>query len=179
MFRPYLNIYTTKQVFLMIYDFISIIFIPSKLEINKNKRYSFIYSNKWLLHLMSKLTLQLLPEIFSIHSLPAQSKIPEQVFAASIYFIGKTNDEVSIVLPEHISLESDEVEHNWKALEVVGPLGFSLTGILSNISGVLASEKISIFAVSTFDTDYILVKSKKVHSAVKALQANDYHLLGY
>jgi len=128
---------------------------------------------------MPKLTLQLLSETFSIHSLPAKSKIPEQVFTANIYFIGKTNDEVSIVLPEHIALESDDIEPNWKALEVVGPLGFSLTGILSNISGVLANEKISIFAVSTFDTDYILVKNSKVSSAVKALQANDYQVLGY
>jgi len=127
---------------------------------------------------MSKLTLQILADTFSIHSLPAQSKIPEQVFTANIYFIGKTNDEVSIVLPENIAIESDDTEPNWKALEVVGPLGFSLTGILSNISGVLANEKISIFAVSTFDTDYILVKSRKMSSAVKALQANDYRVLG-
>lgn len=128
---------------------------------------------------MSKLTLQILAETFSIHSLPAQSTIPEQVFKANVYFIGKTNDEISIVLPEHIAIKSDDKEPNWKALEVVGPLGFSLTGILSNISGVLASEKISIFAISTFDTDYILVKSSKISSAVKALQSNDYQVLGF
>jgi uncharacterized protein len=131
-----------------------------------------------MLLFMPKLTLQLLPEIFSIHSLPAHSKIPEQVFSADIYFIGKTNDEVSIVIPEHITINSDDSESNWKALEVVGPLGFSLTGILSNISGVLASEEISIFAVSTFDTDYILVKKAKIPLAIKALTANDYRLLG-
>ncbi len=128
---------------------------------------------------MPKLTLRLLPEIFSIHSLPAHSKIPEQVFTAAIYFIGKTNDEVSIVVPENIDLNSDEVEPNWQALEVIGPLGFSLTGLLSNIAGVLASEQISIFAVSTFDTDYILIKQDKKMAAIKALQANEYQILDY
>jgi len=126
---------------------------------------------------MPKLTLQLLPDTFSIHSLPAHTKIPEQVFNANIFFIGKTNDEVSIVVPEQINIDSEDVEPNWKALEVVGPLGFSLTGILSNISGVLAEEKISIFAVSTFDTDYILVKKSKIPQAVEALTNNDYRVL--
>lgn len=125
----------------------------------------------------TKLTLQLLDENFSIHSLPVSSKVPENVFGADIYFIAKTYEEVSIVLPSSISIESDDVESGWRALEVVGPLGFSLTGILSNISTVLANEKISIFAISTFDTDYILVKEKTVKLAVAALSANQYQVI--
>lgn len=125
----------------------------------------------------TKLTLQLLDEQFSIHSLPVSSKVPEKVFGADIYFIAKTYEEVSIVLPSSITIESDDVESGWRALEVVGPLGFSLTGILSNISTVLANEKISIFAISTFDTDYILVKEKTVKLAVAALSANQYQVI--
>jgi uncharacterized protein len=125
----------------------------------------------------TKLTLQLLDEQFSIHSLPVSSKVPENVFGADIYFIAKTYEEVSIVLPSNITIESDDVESGWRALEVVGPLGFSLTGILSNISTVLANEKISIFAISTFDTDYILVKDKTVKLAVAALSANQYQVI--
>ena len=98
-----------------------------------------------------KLTLKLLNECFTIHSLPEQSVIPTQVFSAPIYFIAKTFDEVSIVLPQNISIESDDAEPDWQALEVVGPLDFTLTGILSSISTVLANKKISIFAISTFD----------------------------
>ncbi|WDD96975.1 ACT domain-containing protein [Thalassomonas actiniarum] len=123
---------------------------------------------------MSKLTLRLMDETFAIHSLPANSEIPEQVFAAKIFFIAKTFEEVSIVLPQHVQLASDDVEKDWRALEVVGPLDFTLTGILSNISAVLAKEKISIFAISTFDTDYILVKNNTVKAATSALQANNY-----
>ncbi len=126
---------------------------------------------------MSTLTLKLLSEKFSIHSLAADREIPQQVFQAPIYFIAKTFEEISIVLPSNISIDSEDAEPDWQALEVVGPLGFSLTGILSSISTVLANEKISIFAISTFDTDYILVKSDNIHKAVSALRNNNYQVI--
>tara|TARA_R110001592_G_scaffold78119_1_gene234576 strand:+ start:2411 stop:2797 length:387 start_codon:yes stop_codon:yes gene_type:complete len=126
---------------------------------------------------MMKLTLKLLKGYFTIHSLPEHSDIPPQVFLAPIYFIAKTFDEVSIVLPENITIESDESEPNWQALEVVGPLDFSLTGILSSISTVLANENISIFAISTFDTDYVLVKKDTLSAAITALKANNYDIV--
>jgi len=124
-----------------------------------------------------KLTLKLLNECFTVHRFPEHSEIPSQVFSASIYFIAKTFDEVSIVLPDNIAIDSDKSESNWQALQVVGPLDFSLTGILSDIAAILANEKISIFAISTFDTDYILVKKDTVSSAVNVLKANDYQVL--
>ncbi|GLX81032.1 ACT domain-containing protein [Thalassotalea eurytherma] len=126
---------------------------------------------------MSKLTLRLTKDVMAIHSLPAKSKIPEQVFNAPIYFLANTPQEVSIVLPSNITIESDDIEDDWRMFEVVGPLAFSLTGILSNISTVLANEKISIFAISTFDTDHILVKSNKIEHAKTALLANGYDII--
>lgn len=124
-----------------------------------------------------KLTLKLLDECFTIHSLSEHSDIPQQVFSAPIYFIAKTFDEVSIVLPQNITIASDESEPDWQALEVVGPLGFNLTGILSSISTVLANVKISIFAISTFDTDYVLVKKNTLIAAITALESNDYRVI--
>jgi len=126
---------------------------------------------------MSTLTLKLLEETFAIHSLASDVDIPKAVFNAPIFFIAKTYEETSIVLPQAISIPSDEVEKDWQALEVVGPLDFTLTGILSKISTILANEKISIFAISTFDTDYILVKSKNVSLATAALISNDYQII--
>jgi len=123
---------------------------------------------------MSQLTLRLINENLAIHSLTTNSTIPAEVFSASIFFIAKTFDEISIVLPQSIIIDSDEAELNWQALEVVGPLDFTMTGILSNISTVLANEKISIFAISTFDTDYILVKEEFMEAAIKALRKNQY-----
>jgi len=123
---------------------------------------------------MAQLTLRFINEQFSIHSLSKSATIPGEVFSANIFFIAKTLDEISIVLPQSIIIESDEVELNWQALEVVGPLAFTMTGILSNISTVLANEKISIFAISTFNTDYILVKEVCMNTAIEALRANQY-----
>jgi hypothetical protein len=126
---------------------------------------------------MSTLTLKLLEETFAIHSLASDIEIPKAVFDAPIFFIAKTYEETSIVLPQVINISSDEVEKDWQALEVVGPLDFTLTGILSKISTILADEQISIFAISTFDTDYILVKSKNVSLATAALISNDYLII--
>jgi hypothetical protein len=126
---------------------------------------------------MSTLTLKLLEETFAIHSLASDIEIPKAVFDAPIFFIAKTYEETSIVLPQSINIVSDEVEKDWQALEVVGPLDFTLTGILSKISTILAKEKISIFAISTFDTDYILVKSNNVFLATTALISNDYQII--
>lgn len=124
-----------------------------------------------------KLTLKLLSECFTVHRFLEHSEIPPQVFSAPIYFIAKTFDEVSIVLPHDVVIDSDKSEPNWQALQVVGPLDFALTGILSGIAAILADEKISIFAISTFDTDYILVKKDTVSTAVNILKANDYHVV--
>jgi hypothetical protein len=150
--------------------------INAFIEIKVKSRYSVLSFFKYA-RLMSKLTLKLIRDTFSIHSLAVNSDIPKEVFSAPIYFIAKTYDELSIVLPSHYCIGSDNVETDWQALEVVGPLEFSLTGILSNISSVLAGENISIFAVSTFDTDYILVKSNTINSAITALRLNHYQVL--
>lgn len=123
-----------------------------------------------------QLTLKLLETPFTIHRLSKQSDIPSQVFSAPIYFISKTDDELSIVIPQDIQIESEREENDWRALMVLGPLDFSLTGILSNIANVLADEKISIFAISTFDTDYILVKEDKLINAMSALNKNHYQI---
>ncbi|QTH64334.1 ACT domain-containing protein [Psychrosphaera ytuae] len=126
---------------------------------------------------MPKQTLQHLEAPLTIHSMAPNSPIPVEVTQAELFFIAKTSDELSIVCPSDIDIDSDESESGWQTLEVLGPLGFSLTGIMSNISGVLAAANISIFAVSTFDTDYILVKDDSIEAAVKALRKSSYKVL--
>ena len=126
---------------------------------------------------MPKQTLQHLDVPLTIHSLPLGSSIPASVLSSDLFFIAKTYDELSIVCPASLEFDSDEFETGWQALEVLGPLGFSLTGIMSDISGVLAKANISIFAVSTFDTDYILVKGNNIHNAITALRKSSYKVL--
>ena len=126
---------------------------------------------------MPKQTLKLLEDKFAIHSFAEDEQIPAEVFKAPIFFIGKTYEELSIVCPEELELNSIEQEKGCVALEVMGPLAFSLTGIMSQISGVLASANISIFAISTFDTDYILVKQDTVEQAIQSLRNDGYKVV--
>lgn len=126
---------------------------------------------------MSKQTLQLHSTAFTIHSLDVDSEIPAALFKQSMFIIAKTNDELSIVCPSQFAIESLDAEHDWRALEVIGPLGFSLTGIMANISGVLATANISIFAISTYDTDYVLVKQQRIKDAISALKKDGYQFL--
>ena len=123
---------------------------------------------------MPKQTIAVLTQTFTIHRFTSDTKPDPVIFDQDIYFISKTADELSVVLPSNITLDSLEKEPDWCCLKVMGPLDFSLTGILSDIAGVLAGEKISIFAISTFDTDYILVKNHNLSDAINALEKHDY-----
>ena len=71
-------------------------------------------------------------------------------------------------------MDSERSETEWSCIKFIGPLDFSLTGIIAEISAVLAKAEISIFAISTFDTDYILVKSVELEAAKKVLQQAGY-----
>lgn len=126
---------------------------------------------------MSKQTLKLHSTTFTIHSLEVTAVIPPALFNQSMFVVAKTKDELSIVCPTEFAIDSLDAEHDWRALEVIGPLGFSLTGIMANISGVLAKANISIFAISTYDTDYVLVKQQRINDAIKALKKDGYQLL--
>ena len=95
-----------------------------------------------------------------------------------LLFVGKTDDELSLVcetaaVPEHTVARED----GWKGFRVQGVLDFSLIGILSKISTVLAENGIGIFAVSTYDTDYILVKAENFDTAADALAAAGYDIV--
>ncbi len=106
-----------------------------------------------------KLLLQ--PQILSIVQLPANTFFPEWLSAASgFYSITNTRDEYSIVCEQNIVPSEVTANHGWRAFKVDGVLDFSLTGILYQLAKPLAEANISIFAISTFNTDYILVKSE-------------------
>ena len=122
------------------------------------------------------LKLSVLEGLYTIHRFPSDHDIPEQVYESEFYSISKSEDELSIVCNSSILLNSEKNESGWSCIKVSGALDFSLTGILADISAVLAGAEISIFAISTFDTDYILIKSQDLPSAGKALLASGYTL---
>lgn len=94
---------------------------------------------------------------------------------ADYVFIGKTDEENSLVCETSlIPVNTIERENGWRAFRIEGVLDFSLIGILSKISGLLAANGIGIFAVSTFNTDYILTKTENFDKAIDILKAEGY-----
>jgi len=94
------------------------------------------------------------------------------------YFIGKTDEELSLVCKtEDTPQNTIERDDGWRGFRIQGVLDFALIGILAKLSGVLAEHKIGIFAVSTYNTDYILVKEENYDRALTILASEGYTLL--
>lgn len=103
--------------------------------------------------------LQPLAATFAVCRLPPSTPLPTWADAGELTAITRSTEELSIVCEQRL-LPQDfdgDVETDWRALKVPGPLDFSLTGILHRLTTPLAEAQISVFAVSTFDTDYLLV----------------------
>ena len=97
---------------------------------------------------------------------------------SEFFFIGKTDEEISLVCrTEDTPQETVERDDGWRGFRISGVLDFSLIGILSKLSGILAEKKIGIFAVSTYNTDYILVKAGDCGRAAEALTNAGYRVL--
>ena len=93
-------------------------------------------------------------------------------------FVGKTEEEKSLVcITEDAPANVTDREDGWKAFRIQGVLDFSLIGILARISGILAEHKIGIFAISTFNTDYILTKRENYERALDALRDAGYEIV--
>ncbi len=99
--------------------------------------------------------------------------------SAGFYFIGKTDEELSLVCrTEDVPDNTIERDDGWRGFYICGVLDFSLIGILSKLSGILAEHKIGIFAVSTYNTDYILVKEENFERALELLASEEYEIIG-
>lgn len=105
------------------------------------------------------------------------SSVDEIDLTGDIYFIGKTDEEISLVCKtEDTPSDPVEREDGWKGFRIRGILDFSMIGILSKISGLLADHKIGIFVVSTYNTDYVLVKKENYDAAMEVLSSAGYVL---
>ena len=99
-------------------------------------------------------------------------------FDSEYCFLGKTDEEYSLVcLTEHVPGNTLARDDGWRAFRIEGTLDFSLVGILARISALLAESGIGIFAVSTYNTDYILTKNDHFHKALQVLSDAGYEIL--
>jgi hypothetical protein len=105
-----------------------------------------------------QLNLILLDGLFAIAKLPTEAAIPAWATGGAFFSITRTVDELSILCPEAQVPEGVECETGWRCVRVAGKMDFSAVGVLASLVGPLASAGISVLALSTFDTDYLLVK---------------------
>ena len=113
--------------------------------------------------------LSLLPGKFSVCRLPVAAELPAWIFQENLFAVVRTEDELSMVCLQESVPASVVSEAGWRRLKVHGPLDFSLVGILASIVAPLAEAGVSIFAISTYDTDYVLIKEEQLETAFRAL----------
>ena len=112
-----------------------------------------------------------LPGFFAIVRLAADAPLPSWASAGDFFSVTRTSDELSVVCLANQVPSSPTAETGWRALKVQGPFALSEIGVLAALAAALAHAKVSVFAISTFDTDYLLVSDKSLDAAIVALRA--------
>ena len=117
------------------------------------------------------MNLIVLPHRYSILKFKDELSLPDWVYSSEFYSITKTLEELSVVTIQTGSISDDTIcSRDWRILKIAGPLDLSSIGIIAEISATLKNENIPIFTISTFDTDYILIKQKDLNIALSALE---------
>lgn len=123
------------------------------------------------------LTLKPIPGRYAVCRLPADAPLPAWFRPAGFCSVSWTEDELSITCDESQVPDEVRCERDWRCLMLQGPFAFDLTGVLLQVLEPLAAANIGIFAVSTFDTDYVLVKGDAFERAKQTLLANGLMLI--
>lgn len=125
---------------------------------------------------MSRLSLRVLAGELAIWKLPADAPVPE-LPAGALVSLTRTARELSVVSPPESVPPGAAVERAWRCLEVAGPLSLELTGVLASLCGPLAEAGVSLFTISTFDTDYLLVREPDLERACSALESAGHRVI--
>lgn len=124
------------------------------------------------------LVLSPLPGRWAVCRLHAEAAVPAWAEGGSFFSATRTREELSIVCEEAAVPEGVRSEKGWAALRLHGPIPFGTTGVLASLTSPLAAAGISLFALSTFDTDYLLVKAEVLAEAVSLLRKSGFEVRG-
>ncbi|HEY0070540.1 MAG TPA: ACT domain-containing protein [Chloroflexia bacterium] len=116
------------------------------------------------------LTLCVLTATYAVCRLDSRASMPEWATSGDFFSVTRTADELSVVCDQSLVPEDLKCEGGWRCLKVQGPLDFGLTGVLASLSLPLAEASISIFVISTYDTDYLMVKAADLEQAIAVLE---------
>ena len=117
-----------------------------------------------------RLSLTLLPDAFAICRLEADAQLPAWAIATPWWSITRTRDELSVVCAEAYVPDGVVASRGWKMLRFAGPLPLDQTGILASVTTPLAAARVSVFALATYDTDYVLIPAAQSAAAIDALE---------
>jgi uncharacterized protein len=123
--------------------------------------------------------LVVLLEHFAVCRLPADAAFPEWAVPGDLLALVRTRDELSVVCAERFVPPEVKAERGWRALQVQGQLDFAMVGVLASIVVPLARAGVSIFTISTYETDYILVKETHLERATQALAQAGFLVMSY
>jgi hypothetical protein len=124
-----------------------------------------------------KLTLSIMPGTFAVCRLEPNAAIPAWATRGSFFSLTRTPEEVSIVCPQEDIPADVLAEKGWRGLKVEGPMDFGFTGVLASLARPLAAAGVSIFALATYDTDYLLIQAQDLPRAVQALIEDGHQML--
>ncbi len=117
-----------------------------------------------------QLQLVLLEDTFAVCRLATDDRLPGWATVGPFVSITRTTDELSVVCREEAVPEGVRCERGWRCLRVAGTLDFSLVGVLASLLSPLAEAGVSVFVISTFDTDFLLVKAPELERAAEVLR---------
>lgn len=120
---------------------------------------------------MGSLRFSVLPGSWAVVRFPPDAEVPASLLAAPFHSVTRTAAELSVVCPDGAVPEGARVERGWAILALEGPFPFDLIGVLAAFLVPLAEAGVGIFALSTFDTDYVLVKRERLEAALEALSS--------
>lgn len=127
---------------------------------------------------MSPLRFSVVPGSFAVLRLAPDAAVPPGVLLPPFHSVTRTPAELSIVCPDDAVPKGATAERGWAILALEGPFPFELTGILASVLVPLAKAGVGIFALSTFDTDWVLVKRDRLDDALAALAAAGHERVG-
>ena len=115
---------------------------------------------------------------YAIYKFAFGSVLPERICSGDFYSITKTMDEISVIARQSDAIKGYiDCNKDWRIIRIAGTLDFSLVGIIADISAIFKKKNISIFTISTYDTDYFLIKQKDLDTGIQALIENKHNVL--
>jgi uncharacterized protein len=125
----------------------------------------------------ASLRLSVLEERLAVCRLEPESPVPAWATAAPFFSVTRTPDELSVVCPEERVPPEVASERGWRALRFEGPFEFGQVGVLASVAVPLAESEVSILAIATYDTDYVLVQESQLDLAARALRERGHEVL--